>query len=49
MTVRDVAEFTAIFEVTVNSVEHADDCVSAETEDVLNFSALKVIDNEVSD
>ena len=48
MSVGDVAEFAAFFEVAVDSVEHTDYSMTAEAEDVLNLSAFKVIDDEIS-
>ena len=48
MSVGDVAEFAAFFEVAVDSVEHTDYCMSAQAEDVFNLSAFKVIDDEIS-
>ena len=48
MSVGDVAEMAALFEVAVDSVEHTDYCLSADAEDVFDFSAFEVIYDKVS-
>ena len=48
VSVGDVAEMAALFEIPVEGIEHTDYSVTAEAEDVLDFSAFKVVDYEVS-
>ena len=48
MSVRNVAEFAALFEIAIKGIEHTYYCMTAQAENVFNLSALKVINYKIS-